>query len=213
MVMIISVSLPLVLACSRDQETRSASEANRTETSPSLTPASGALPASTASPMGEAPAAQPAGESQRLSDGQIVAVAAALNNAEVDQAKMAIGRARQKPVKEFAQMMIAHHGKAVKDVNELSTRLNLAPAESELVTKLRVDATETLTNLQKEEANDFDDEYVEAQIDMHEEALKQLDERLLPNVQNADLRATLQTMRSQVADHLEKARALDKSMD
>lgn len=213
MVLMISASLPLLLACGRDQDTRSASEASRTETSVGLTPASGALPASTATAVGEVPASQPAGQSERLSDAQIVAVATALNDAEVDQGKMAIGRARQKAVKEFAQMMIAHHGKAVKDVNELSTRLNLAPAESELVTKLRVDATETLNELQKEDANDFDDEYIEAQVDMHEMALKKLDERLLPNVQSAELKALLQTMRSQVADHLQQARALDKTVD
>jgi putative membrane protein len=110
-------------------------------------------------------------------------------------------------------MMIAHHGKAVKDVNELSTRLNLTPADSELVTRLRVDATETLTELQQESANDFDDEYIDAQVDMHEKALKKLDEKLLPNVQNAELKSLLQTMRTQVADHLEKAKVLDKSLD
>ena len=70
-----------------------------------------------------------------------------------------------------------------------------------------------LTKLDKEDASDFDEEYIEAQVDMHEKALKKLDERLLPNVQNAELGGLLQTMRTQVAEHLEKARALDKSLD
>jgi putative membrane protein len=217
MVLLISVPISLALfACGRDhQDTRSADGANQAQAEPdqSLTPASGALPAGTAATSPDA--ATTAGDartSDRLTDAQIVAVAAAVNAAEVDQAKIAIGRARQKAVKEFAQMMIAHHGKAVKDVNELSTRLNLTPADSELVTRLRVDATETLSELEQESGSDFDDEYIEAQVDMHEKALKKLDENLLPNVQGAELKSLLQTMRAQVADHLEKARAIDKTL-
>jgi putative membrane protein len=217
MVLLVSISLPLSLfACSRDQDARSAETKTQAETGPdhSLTPASGERPAGTAADSPAAPAAtDDTKTSDRLTDAQIIAVAAAVNAAEVDQAKIAVGRARQKAVKDFAQMMISHHGKAVKDVNELSTRLNLTPADSELVTRLRVDATETLTELQKESANDFDDEYIDAQIDMHETALKKLDEKLLPNVQNAELKSLLQTMRTQVADHLAKAKALDKSLD
>jgi putative membrane protein len=221
MVLLVSVSLPLALfACSRDQDARSAESTAQAESrpDPSLTPASGERSAGTGLGSSVAPTAtgDTTGDtktSDRLTDSQIVAVAAALNAAEVDQAKMAVGRARQNAVKEFAQMMIAHHGKAVKDVNELSTRLNLTPADSEVVTRLRVKATETLTELQKESANDFDDEYIEAQVEMHEKALKKLDEKLLPNAQNAELKSLLQTMRTQVADHLEKAKAIDKSLD
>lgn len=213
LVVVMSLSLPLALgACGHDREASSPDHAAEAGPSQGLTPASGALPSGPGQPANTEPAAPADEHGDRLTDQQIVAVAAAVNAAEVDQAKIAVGRAKKKAVKEFAQMMIAHHGKAVKDVNELSTRLNLTPADSELVTHLRVDATETLTKLEQEEANDFDEEYIEAQISMHETALKKLDERLLPNVRNEELKTLLQTMRAQVAQHLEQARALDAKL-
>lgn len=197
-------------ACGRDQEPRSQDSASGP--SVGLTPAAGRLPGP-ALPTEREAAAESAGKEARLTDAQIIAVVLALNAAEVDQGKLAVGRTKHEAVKELAQTMIARHGQAVKELNELSTRLQIAPADGDLVTRVRVHATEMLTKLDEEEAADFDEEYVEAQVEMHEKALKKLDERLLPSVRNAELKTQLEKMRARAAEHREMGRALDARLD
>lgn len=51
----------------------------------------------------------------RLTDGEIVAVAMALNDAEIETSKLADTRAKDEDVKEFARMMIQDHSALNED--------------------------------------------------------------------------------------------------
>lgn len=203
-----------VAACSHDRPAQSASgyesgmtpasgnttTGNTTTSAPTTTPASRAAPS--------APGALGAEANEALNDGQIAAVVRAINVAEIDQAKIAVGKAKDPAVKHFAETMIAHHSQAVKDVDELDAHLNLRPADSQLVTELRVNATSVENKLSANDDPSFDKAYMLSQVDAHRQALDTIDSRLMPAVKSQDLRQMLETLRPRVANHLQMAQTI-----
>jgi putative membrane protein len=201
---VLVLSLPLgLLACSRDKPAESPTSYEDGPES-GLTPASGSVSeerAASASELG-------ANSTESLSDAQIAAIAGAINESEVEQAKIAIDETKNDAVKRFAETMIEHHSQAVKDVDELETRVGLEPADSRLLAQLRVEAKATEDKLDDTEDASFDKLYMTAQVDMHRKALDTLDGKLIPQARNAELKQLLQTLRPRIASHLEMARAI-----
>jgi putative membrane protein len=163
-------------------------------------------PADHASPS--APGQLGAENSEALNDGQIAAVVRSINVAEIDQAKIAVGKAQDPSVKHFAETMIAQHGQAVKDVDDLDTKLNLRPTDSQLATELRVNATSVENELTQNDDSSFDKAYIMSQIDAHRQALDTIDSRLMPAVRSEELRQMLQMLRPRVANHLQMAQTI-----
>jgi putative membrane protein len=183
------------LACSSDRPARSA-----TGYEPGMTPASREAPAAPESVGTEAV--------ERLDDAQILTVLRAVNVAEVDQAKLAVGKAHEPSVKRFAETMIAHHGQAVKQVDELDARLGLPPSESQLVQDLRVNATGVENRLSETNDASFDKAYMTAQVDMHRTALETIDSRLMRSVTRDAVKELIEGIRPKVANHLQMAQTI-----
>jgi len=117
-----------IVACSHDDK-----PAN-TPPDPDMTPAARNSPS--------APQVLGAESSEPLSDPQIVTVLRAVNVAEVDQARTAVGKVQNESVKKFAEMMIAQHGQASKNIDALDDKLGYAQTDSQLATELGVKLTE-----------------------------------------------------------------------
>lgn len=175
---------------------------------PSMTPASGTLTPSEQSASN--PSAMP--ESNAVSDGQIVAIAAAANDAEIEQAKVAHDKAKDPRVKKFAAMMIQDHTQAKQNQAELVARMSLAPNESSQSQEIATDSFDTLTKLRDADKNSFDMTYMDAQVNNHQMVLDLLDNLLIPNARNGELKKQLQDMRPTVDKHLTEARDIRQSL-
>jgi putative membrane protein len=201
-----------IAACSHERPAQSASgyepgmtPASRTnETSPNAT--STTTPGYRAAPS--APGTLGSESSEALNDAQIATVVRAINVSEIDQAKIAVNKATDPAVKHFAESMIAQHGQAVRDVDELDAKLNLTPNDSQLATELRVNATSVENRLSADNDASFDRAYIMSQIDAHRQALDTIDSRLMPAVKSQELRQMLESLRPRVADHLQMAQTV-----
>jgi putative membrane protein len=190
------LTLPLgVLACSSDRPARSASGYE-----PAMTPASRSAPSAPGNLGSEA--------SERLDDAQVVTVLRAVNVAEVDQAKLAVGKAKEESVKRFAETMIAHHSQGVREIDDLDARLGLGASESQLVQELRVNATGVENRLSDINDATFDKAYMTSQVDMHRTALETIDTRLTPSAKREDVQRLIQGMRPKVEKHLQMAQTI-----
>lgn len=138
-----------------------------------------------------------------LSDAQIAAVTDAVNTAEIEQAQLAQSKSTNPQVQSFAGMMIAHHGQAKRK----QTTLGIAEAESPLSLKLAAQTHTTVEQLKQKSGSEFDRAYLEAQVDAHQQVLDTIDQQLLPSAQNPQLKAYLEELRPQVAEHLQQARS------
>jgi putative membrane protein len=150
----------------------------------------------------------PAKDPASLSDGDIAAITQAANQGEVDQAKLALKKAKNAKVKKFAQMMIDHHSAAITDQTKLVTSAKITPSSNTLSQQIGSDGATAMTSLQGDSGSDFDRAYIDLQIKEHQDVLTSLDQKLIPNAQNPDLKAALIAFEPKVADHLKRAQAL-----
>jgi putative membrane protein len=142
-----------------------------------------------------------------ITDDEIVAASEALNAAQVEQGTLARAKAKEPRLREFAEKLKADHERARREGKSLAARLSIKPKESALSSELGADAagaTKTLKNAK----NDFDRLFVESQIAAQQKTLRLLDQKLIPNARNQDVKELLEGLRATVQAHLETARSL-----
>ena len=141
------------------------------------------------------------------SDAQIFGMLSAANTGEIASGKLAQTRATGAPIRTFARRMVTEHTAMEKQGSDLAKRLSVTPAmppDSALITDVNDDVEDLQ---QKERGADWDEEYVDKQIDAHQKTLDLID-RANNSTQNAELRQLLQQARPKVQTHLEEARRL-----
>lgn len=148
----------------------------------------------------------------KLTDSEIAKIVVTANTAEVDAGKMANQKSTNPEVKSFAEDMIKVHEQSNKDANELAKKSHMAPKESSASRELSSDAKQKMTALEKANGKDFDRAYVQSQVDMHKQVLASIDNDLLPNAKNKDLKSMLEKTRPVVAEHLAHAEHLLTSL-
>ena len=147
-----------------------------------------------------------------LSDANIAAIVVTYNNEEIEHAKLAQERATNAEVKQFARTMITDHNAVNQKANALATQLNLTPMESDASRKLSTDGNLFRTNLQTQSGAEFDRSYIANEVALHEQVLNQIDQQLIPQSDNADLRRLLQETRPAVEAHLMHARQIQTQL-
>jgi len=209
---LVALSLLAVVHCGGEQKSAEAPTMPSAEPPTDQSPETDAGTAQTAqTPQGievatpTAPDAKP----ETLSDAQIAAITDAANTAEIAQAKVAQVKSKDSGVKTFAAMMITHHGEA----KQKQAKLKLKTEESGLSTAMHADADATLNALNADTGKDFDKTYIEAQIKGHQKVLDTINEKLLPNVKDANLKAYLEEIKPKVEAHLKQAKVLQQSFD
>jgi putative membrane protein len=146
-----------------------------------------------------------------LSEGGIIGLLRAANAGEVEAANVALQKAKNAQVRQFAQLMKDEHTAMLSKTDQLGQSLAVNPVVPRDEDKLVKDHRENMEELSKDD-EDFDQEYMDAQIEEHEEALNIID-KSLENTQNAELRQLLQEARPKVEQHLTQARQIKDQID
>lgn len=141
-------------------------------------------------------------------DGHIANIAMVANEGEAQQGAAAASRATSADVRSFAQMMVSDHTNALNAARDVATRNSITPLENDTTQALRTGTPQVIANLETYRGADYDRQYMDYQIALHQWLLNGLDTTLIPQAVNADLRSLLQTQRGAVAAHLEQARAI-----
>lgn len=200
-----SAEAPVETMPSAEPPRASEAEGATTRATPAFDPAVATAPS--AQPSSPPPAPAPAPDP--LTDEQIAAITDAANTAEISEAKIAQGKSKDADVKRFAAMMISHHSQA----QQKQAKLKLKTADSGVATTLQTDAASTLNTLKTSTGRDFDKAYVSSQVDAHQKVLDTINDKLLPNVKNPELKAYLDEVKSRVEQHLKEARQLQHNLN
>jgi len=202
---ILLAALPLVLAqCANGNRQASGPE---NEAEPFMVPASGA---DEPRPVVPAPAEQ---RNSALNDGQVAMASDVAHNMAIEQARIVYAKTKDPRVKEYAQIILADHARAQQRETAILLELRASPEESDLSTELGIDAGKTLYELRDSGTGPVDRTYMESQVPAQEKLLKVLDEKLVPNASNADLRRELEAFRARVKVHLERAREIKQALE
>src|SRR5256885_11168976 len=86
---------------------------------------------------------------QSPSDPQIVGIVVAANQIDIDYAKIALAKSKNKEVRDFAQQMVTDHNAVQKSVFDLGAKLKVKPASSDTEKSLKDGATKEKAELKK----------------------------------------------------------------
>ncbi|HEX8408701.1 MAG TPA: DUF4142 domain-containing protein [Thermoanaerobaculia bacterium] len=141
-------------------------------------------------------------------DGHIAGITLAANEGEIQQGNAASTRATNADVRSFAQMMVTDHTNALNAARDTAARAGITPMDNDTTAALRSTSPQVITNLGTYTGADYDRQYMDYQISLHQWLLTGLDTQIIPLAHNGELRSLLQTQRASVAAHLEQARSL-----
>jgi putative membrane protein len=153
-------------------------------------------------------AAAPAG----INDAQIASIVVTANQVDIDAGKTATAKATNPEVKKFAQLMVTDHTGVNASATALVTRLGVTPEDNETSQALKAGGEKNLSTLKGLSGAAFDKAYVDHEVAYHQQVLDAVDQTLIPNAKNADLKALLVKVRPAFVAHLEHARQLQSSL-
>ena len=158
-------------------------------------------------PAAPAPAAAPT-----VTDPQIAAIVVAANRVDIEAGELAKTKATNPKVREFADRMVTDHSGVNQAATDLVTKLGVTPEENPTSQQLTQESEQNLANLRGLNGAEFDRAYVDREVAYHQAVLDALDNTLIPNAQNAELKSLLETSRPAFVAHLEHARELQSSL-
>ena len=147
-----------------------------------------------------------------LSDGEIVKVVLTANEGEKDMAEVAVKKAQNQAVKDFANMMVQEHKGNTTEIKALAKQEKIDDKKSDLSKSLEKDADTWMKDIKKADKAAFDKTYIDAQVTAHQKVLSTLDDTLIPQATNAALKEKLQKTREAVAKHLAHAQEIQSKV-
>lgn len=151
-------------------------------------------------------------ETKALTDAEIIGVAMAVNQAEIDAGNLAQSTSSHPDVKMFGERLAGQHNESNSLFSDWAKKNNVAPQNSAISDRLKADGKEYLGKLKALGGILFDLDYMSHEVESHEQALALWDNKLIPGAQDKELKDLLTLMRSRFSDHLENARLIKKSL-
>lgn len=150
-----------------------------------------------------------------LTDAQIASIAVTANQADINYAKIAEQKATNPEVKKFAQMMVADHQSVIDQAVALVTKLKVTPDNNNDTTKSLMDG-EATTKSKLEAAPkgaEFDKAYVDNEVAYHTAVIDVVDNTLIPNAKNPELKKLLESASPVFKQHLEHAKKVQAGLN
>lgn len=150
---------------------------------------------------------------QKLTDAEIASAAVTANQIDIDAARIAKGISKNAEVLKFADMMIKDHEAVIKESNALTKRLNVMPAFNDVTQNLIEDAEDAKKSFISKTGAEFDKAYIANEVKMHRKVIDMVENDLIPQAKNAELKGLLQKILPTLREHLQHAESLAKTLD
>jgi len=146
-------------------------------------------------------------------DPQIVGIVETADDIDINYAKLALSKARDKQVRDVAQQMITDHSAVQKSVINVASKLNVTPADSPTSDSLKAQAQQTLEKLRGLKGKAFEKSYVDNEVSYHEAVINATKTVLIPSAQNAELKSALQGAEPLFEGHLAHAERVQSAIE
>jgi putative membrane protein len=157
-------------------------------------------------------AASGAAFAQAPNDAQIAHIVVTANQVDIDAGKLAEKRAKSAEVKAFGKQMVTDHGAVNKQAVALVTKLKVKPEDNATSQSLKSGGDANLKKLKTLKGAAFDKAYVDQEVAYHQAVLDAIDNVLVPNAKNAELKALIQKVRPAIDGHLQHAKMMQASL-
>jgi putative membrane protein len=132
-------------------------------------------------------------QDQKPNDAQIAHIAYTAGVLDINGGKEAVAKATSPDVKAFAEEMVRDHQAVNDKALALVKKLNVTPQDNPTSQGLSKAAAAKLDELRKLSGPAFDRAYIQNEIAYHKTVNTALKDTLIPDAQNAELKALLQT--------------------
>jgi putative membrane protein len=149
---------------------------------------------------------------QSITDAQIASIVVTANQVDVDAGKLAASSSKNAEVRKFAQLMVRDHTDVNRQAVDLVTRLKVTPQDNETSRSLAAGGEKNVAALKSLKGAAFYKSYVEHEVAYHQAVLDAVDQTLIPNAKNDELKALLVKVRPAFVAHLEHAKHLAASL-
>jgi len=146
-------------------------------------------------------------------DPQIVGIVTAADQIDINYAKLAMSKTRNKQIRDFAQQMITDHSSVQKSVNDLAAKLNVTPVGSQTSDSLNAQAQQTMQKLQGLKGKAFEKAYIDNEVAYHQAVINATKTVLIPSAQNAELKSALQGATPLFEGHLQHAERVQSGIE
>lgn len=147
-----------------------------------------------------------------LTDAEMLGVLAIANGAEVSSGEVAVTKGQKQEVKDFGTKMVADHTASNLKIEAVELKSGIKRAESEMSRQLKTDTDKMIDDLKSAKDVDFDRNYIDNQVMIHQQLLDKLDNEFLPNVKNSDIKDLLTETRTAVETHLNDALKIQQDL-
>ena len=163
----------------------------------------------TFSAMGNSLLAQ---SSEKFNDAEVAHIAVIANKIDVETAKLAKKKSEQSDVIGFANTMISDHTAVIQKAKDLAEKLGVKPQKNSLSKKLMEDARKTRSMLRKKSAGAFNKAYINHEVQYHKAVINTIEDVLLPDTENAELKDLLEGVLPALKAHLKQAKNIQNKV-
>lgn len=157
-------------------------------------------------------AEEPAAQTPKLSDAQIIGVMQAINRAEIRQAELAMARSADPQVLMTAEQLANEHREMSMRLARLAEGLGARPQPSDLSRKLEQMVQQATDRLRELSGAEFNRGYLQTQVLLHQTALDVVQQELIPAARSENLKRMLQVAAPHLHHHLQQAKMAQDSL-
>lgn len=132
-------------------------------------------------------------QSAKPSDAQIAHIAYTAGVIDIDAAKQALKKSKNKEVRAFAENMVKDHSAVNKQALALVKKLKVTPQDNPTSQALSKQAKAKRAELAKLSGKAFDKAYVDNEVAYHKTVDNALETQLIPSASNPELKSLLET--------------------
>lgn len=147
-----------------------------------------------------------------LTDPEIANVAVVANRIDIDNANIAKEKSQNNDVKNFAQTMINDHQSVIDQATALVKKLNVTPKDNATSKQLLADAHKTQNSLRSKSGSAFDKSYIDNEVAYHQAVINTVQNVLIPEAKNSELKQLLENVMPTLKAHLEHAQMVQKNL-
>ncbi len=144
-------------------------------------------------------------ENRQLSDAEVASVAVTANQIDIDYAEVAKLKSKNADILKFAETMINDHKAVIAQSVALVTKLNVTPQDNAVSQKLQAGAKKTMKMLRSKSGHAFNKAYIDNEIAYHKEVISAVENLLIPESDNVELKSLLENVVPALKTHLEHA--------
>lgn len=145
-------------------------------------------------------------------DAEIANSMLTVNTEEMNLAKIGREKAVNRFIKNYADRMFQEHARNNLWVQNFADKKNMRPQETQSSERMVYVTEDRADELTKLNGSEFDKAFINELVSIHAKVLDKIEQNLIPNAGDSELKAMLEQSRLKIRGHLNEARELRDSI-